>query len=95
MQDIINAALESNELGCTTPQNSCFYKVRLSRPSAPSVQQSASILNQLEDQYVSLRIKRLIYLGRSAIAIYIRNRTKKVREKLYMMQLKEEEQSKK
>lgn len=47
----------------------------------------------LEDQeFFSIKIKRQIYLGQPAVAIYIKHATKKIKEKLAQLQLREEMQ---
>jgi len=43
---------------------------------------------------VEMQVKRQIYVGKPVIALYIRDKTKRVHEKLLMMERKEETQMK-
>ena len=51
------------------------------------------LIDSHSSDYFQLRLKRQTYIGRPAIALYIRNRTKKVKEKLYQMKRAEEMQT--
>ena len=42
-------------------------------------------IEQLKNNFVSMQVKRQLYRGRPALALYIRDKTKRVREKLYRM----------
>ena len=45
--------------------------------------------NVIDNQYVSIRIKNQSYCGKPAIALYIRDRTQKIEEKLLRMKIQE------
>ena len=47
-------------------------------------------IEQLKNNFVSMQVKRQLYRGRPALALYIRDKTKRVREKLYRMKRQEE-----
>ena len=44
-------------------------------------------------EYYKVRVKAQTYIGRPAVAVYVQNRTKKVKEKLYNLLRREEVQS--
>ena len=46
---------------------------------------SASLTEKFVHSFVSMQIKKLFYLGKPAVAVYIRDKTKRVREKLLRM----------
>ena len=50
------------------------------------------VIDVLENQYVSIRIKTQSYCGKPAIALYIRDYTKKIQEKLFRMKVQEKKQ---
>ena len=43
--------------------------------------------------FVSMQVKKLVYLGKPAVAVYIRDKTKRVREKLLRMKAQEDMQT--
>ena len=57
------------------------------------LQGTNAVMDVLKNQYVSIRIKNQSYCGKPAIALYLRDRTHKMTEKLYRMKVQEKEQS--
>ena len=47
----------------------------------------------MENKFFSIKVKKQLYLGNAAIAIYINDCTKKIREKLTQISKKEEKVS--
>ena len=48
------------------------------------------MIDSQRDEYFELRVKRQTHIGIPAVAVYVRNRTKKVREKLHSLLRREE-----
>ena len=57
------------------------------------IQGTDAVIDVFKNQYVSIRIKNQSYCGKPAIALYLRDRTPKMTEKLYRMKVHEKEQS--
>ena len=52
------------------------------------------VVENHDGEYFELTVKRQTYIGRPAVAVYVRNRTKKIKEKLFRMLRREEVNSK-
>lgn len=89
---------EITHLGLNEPDelDRCIFKLRNNEVESSSVEDrmNMSITQDFgESMFFKMRIRKLTYVGKPTIALFIVNTTKKVKEKLHRMREKEEEQS--
>jgi len=89
MKDIIKDQLERAE-----PNRKFVYKLlnrsqQQQNSSTPSQKAGEPFLDELENRFFAIKVKKQTYMGKPAIAIYLSDTTKKIRAKILKMQRQE------